>query len=315
MKEPEAEMIKNDYLGWGRVANLFKAVSDVCTEKEATVIILPRIVQKSNISILVCYCRTLPLPLQVVGSMFSAPELGQVFWLAQLIKYNGTDALLLLRLCMRDNTASTWIFGDIFLGTQLHEQPRLPGCSPGLAHRWLSAPACQPWEWAVLEADTQFSVVLPWLMLQGAKMHLPIKPCSNYRYISKTDDCCFEATELWKVSLQSKILSWGLNTEEPATRKSPQSILNITKNNPMALRWEQAWHTKGTDKATWLRGRAVRHVTAEKGCSHFVQSLMHHDQKSEMYPKFSGSLWRVMSRESGLSSLKGGSGCCEDSDL
>lgn len=108
-------------------------------------------------------------------------------------------------------------------------------------------------------------------MLHRAKCIFSIKLCSNYRYISKTDDCCFEATKLWKVSLWSNILNWGLNTEEPATRKSSQSILSFANNNPMALWQKHAWHAEGTDKAMWLRGRAVKHVTEEKGCSHFIQ--------------------------------------------
>lgn len=43
-------------------------------------------------------------------------------------------------------------------------------------------------------------------------------------------------------------------------------------------------------------------------------SLLHHDLKFEMHLKFSGSLWRNMSRGYGLS-LKDGSGRCEEDDL
>ena len=56
--------------------NLYRAVREGCTEEVA---VAERIIQKSNIPISVCCCRTLPLPLQVVEPVFPPLELAQLF--------------------------------------------------------------------------------------------------------------------------------------------------------------------------------------------------------------------------------------------
>lgn len=65
VKQPEAEMVKNDYLGCGEGANLYRLVSEGCTEEVAMSNNIAQIIQKSNISISVCCCRPLPFLLLV----------------------------------------------------------------------------------------------------------------------------------------------------------------------------------------------------------------------------------------------------------